>query len=717
MAGPTARIVVPCSRRRPTVLRTDIEGALKELISNEEGMKFQGLAVVLAKQKWPRLVACERKWDLGLDAHASGELEPDRRGVGLACSLMATVGKISGDATKVRKNYPDVAILIFATAEKVTQHAKNIWAEQVKKDFAYDLVVVSREEIVTSLMDPSNAAICSGQLGIPVELKPELKLVLGRAREAAGEVIASWEQRPRLAGRPQIDLDAERVDEGRETRESLTVESLRKLLAEGRRIILEAPAGRGKTTTLVQLAKRTIDAGGLGFLVDLPAWAKSGMEILQFVEQKPQFVSRGLDANALSSLRGSEPFSFLLNGWNEISEGTGEAAVQALRDLELNYPAAGIIVATRTHHIRPPLPGAFRAKLLKLSRSQRNDYLHQVLGAQAEELRIKLDNSRVLDELTRTPLILAEVTDLFRDGNAIPTTKMGILGAVMHVIEASEEHHAFLQQAPLGGYAAEYLRALSMGMTERGEVEIAEADARASVNSLSAMLQRAEQIVALPEPKDVLHELSNHHVLERLDYPGTTFRFQHQQFQEFFAALGLKSLLFDLVRDRDASVDMKFVKRYVNEPRWGESLRMLAEEISSGRECARFAKSDGGSRREAREDGPQGRSDFFCGAFPRVRFRRVVRSAERSWGAAPGVVCAGRRKSSAVRLGGDARDRFRRFPGHPCAATDGRQQPNAFRRVSRGGRILALKFGPELAQRGSRLAGGCSSRLRCAASA
>ena len=51
-----------------TILRTDIEKTLDELISNEEGMRFQGLAVILAKQKWPDLIACERKNDLGLDA-------------------------------------------------------------------------------------------------------------------------------------------------------------------------------------------------------------------------------------------------------------------------------------------------------------------------------------------------------------------------------------------------------------------------------------------------------------------------------------------------------------------------------------------------------------------------------------------------------------------------------------------------------------------------
>jgi hypothetical protein len=41
------------------ILRTDIIRALDELIANEAGTAFQALAVVLAKQKWPDLIASE----------------------------------------------------------------------------------------------------------------------------------------------------------------------------------------------------------------------------------------------------------------------------------------------------------------------------------------------------------------------------------------------------------------------------------------------------------------------------------------------------------------------------------------------------------------------------------------------------------------------------------------------------------------------------------
>jgi hypothetical protein len=614
-------------------LRTDIEKALDELIAEEQDFKFQGLGVVLAKQKWPRLIASERRYDLGLDAHAKGDFEPDGRGIGLACSLTAEYEKIAEDAAKVKKNYLDVRVLVFATPGKVTKHKEKQWAEQLSKDFGLDLVVMPREELVTSLIDPSNADICRAQLGIHIEEKPELQSVTARAREAIAEVIDTWALRPRLRGRPLIDLDVGRVEEELESHERLSPEDLRAFLAQGRRIILEAPAGRGKTTTLVQIAQRTVAQGGLAFLVDLPFWVRTGTEILQFVAQAPAFAKRGLDAKALLKLRGTEPFLFLLNGWNEISEGTAESAVQALRELEQNYPSAGIIVATRTHRLRPPLPGAFRAQLLTLRRSQRDQYLILALGISANDLAAKLNNSRTLDELTRTPLILAEVTELFRTGSTIPTTKTAILGAVMRMVEESEEHDAFLQQAPLSGHAREYLSALSMGMTENGAIEISEADGRAVVSSASVALQKAGQLVEQPEPMTVLNELAKHHVLERLDFPGTTFRFQHQQFQEFFAARALRRQLLEVSPGQDAELEQSFAKQYVNEPRWGESLLMLAEDIAEQGTKAEFVEAGARLVRMALHVDPIFAADLANASGPAVwaKVRDDVGKRLRAW--------------------------------------------------------------------------------------
>ena len=163
--------------------RTQIELALDEMISEETGKKFQGIAVVHAKQKWPHLVACERNWDGGLDAYASGELEPEGKGIGLACSITATPSKVEDDAGSAKKNYPDLRVLIFSTPKEVTQHTAGIWAKDVLDKFGVQLIVVPREEFITWLHDPANSDICRDQLGITESSAAEIDALIDQARE------------------------------------------------------------------------------------------------------------------------------------------------------------------------------------------------------------------------------------------------------------------------------------------------------------------------------------------------------------------------------------------------------------------------------------------------------------------------------------------------------------------------------------------------------
>jgi hypothetical protein len=77
--------------------------------------------------------------------------------------------------------------------------------------------------------------------------------------------------------------------------------------------------------------------------------------------------------------------------------------------------------------------------------------------------------------------------------------------------------------------------ALAAETTARGAVTLDEADARRVAASVGARLREAGQIGRLPEPASVLAVLTAHDVLERVEYPPA-LRFDHQQFQEFFAA-------------------------------------------------------------------------------------------------------------------------------------------------------------------------------------
>jgi len=563
----------------PTVLRGDIERALDDLVSHEEGMRFQSLAVILGKLRWPDLIASERRWDQGRDAYVSARMATDGRGKALAVSVTATLAKLKADAAEILKHVDDVSLLVFVTPEAVSNHTIEGWTREIREAYGYDLVVIQREEIVSELLKPQSAILCRSLLGLQVPIQVSVADRMERARVACASDVAAWSAHPRLAGRPRIGLRAIRLDDrGEETTESVDLSALRSLLGQGRRMILEAPAGRGKTTTLVELAtaQGTRDAKALSFLVDVPIWLRSRQPILPYLASTRSFLAEQISAGDLAELSQFAQYSFLLNGWNEIPERYSEDAGNALRDLERAFPAGGIIIATRTHHVMPALPGASRLKLLPLTRAQRRAYLNAALEGQAEAFATNLDQDEVLDELTRTPLILAEVVTLFRAGKPIPGTKAGILAAVTSLMEAAVEHRAQLQGPPLNGNARDFLMAMAVAMTKSGAMTLSESDARRLVSSVSVSLRDAGQIAILSEPMSILAALTAHHVLERVDYPSPSVRFEHQQFQEFFAASLLARTLLETALT-DSTARRRFGYEYVNVPRWEETLVLVAE--------------------------------------------------------------------------------------------------------------------------------------------
>jgi hypothetical protein len=497
------------------VLRIDIERALDELVSQENGMRFQGLAVALGKKRWPQLIARQRKKDFGLDAYAPASETPEGIGKGLAASITPTLKKVSADAKEAKDEFPDLQALLFATPTKVGNADRRKWEKAIRKNYGLDLHLIEREEIISTLFMPENAALCASHLYLNVDAEPAIADLIVKTRRAAAEVAGAWAVKTK--GHPLMDLNALRVErDGAESVDVLSLDDIDQALSQSRRIVLEGPAGRGKTTTLIQLAQRA-RASGTAFVVELPAWTSSHRGILEYVAGMPPFQAEGLSAANLGRVQKAEPFLFLLNGWNEISETNSPQANEALRELERDFPAAGIIVATRTHHLTPPLPGALRLRLMRLRRAQRTAYLTARLGGRAVALRERIDGDASLDELTRSPFILSEVTSLFEAGAEIPNTKIGILAAVLRLQEQREEHRNALQITPIFGRQTEYLEALATEMTRRGAVSLPEADARAVIATVVRGLVERGQIEQVGAPA-VLAALTAHHVLVRVDY-------------------------------------------------------------------------------------------------------------------------------------------------------------------------------------------------------
>ena len=576
-SGPTRRAIYsPTTPTRSAGFRMppqriDIERALDELISQEAGMRFQGLAVVLGKQRWPELIAHQRKKDFGLDAYAPASETPEGTGKGLAASITPSQSKIRADAKTAKKSFPDLKKLLFVTPRQVGNTDRRRWGEEIHEEHGIELLIIEREEIITVLMMPENASICASHLYLPVESGEQVTDLIGRTRRAAATVTEAWARK--IKGHPLIDPSAVSLEAA--GAEAAALQSLQRIddeLSRGGRVILEGPAGRGKTTALIQLAQRA-RAAGTPFVVDLPRWTSSGRPILEFIARMPQFQAENLTASDLARVQQAEPFLLLLNGWNEVSESNSEQAGDALRELERDFSSAGIIVATRTHHLTP-LPGALRLRLRRLARAQRAEYLEVRLGTSGSQLITRIEADPSLDELTRTPFILSAVASLFEAGLAVPHTKIDILAQVVGAQEQREEHVNRLQGSPLFGRQTDYLKAVAREMTRRGTVELPEADARTVVADVAQELANRGQTGPAGAPT-VLAALTAHHLLERVDYPQPAFRFDHQQIQEYFAALDLQRQLLDLSAD-DATAIECFTADYVNDPGWAEPLRMIA---------------------------------------------------------------------------------------------------------------------------------------------
>lgn len=137
----------------------------------------------------------------------------------MACSLTAKIDKIESDIQRTRQALPGLRLLLFYTPHKVSEQTKERWVTNMRREYGIDLVVLSREDIITDLMSPKNASLCESILRIPLAHEPELTDVIERTRSAISEVVDSWFRTRHLTASPFVELSGVRLDDqGKETR-------------------------------------------------------------------------------------------------------------------------------------------------------------------------------------------------------------------------------------------------------------------------------------------------------------------------------------------------------------------------------------------------------------------------------------------------------------------------------------------------------------------
>lgn len=104
-------------------------------------------------------------------------------------------------------------------------------------------------------------------------------------------------------------------------------------------------------------------------------------------------------------------------------------------------------------------------------------------------------------------MILAVVVTLFPSGRTIPNTRLGVLEALVQLMETADEHHGQIQRAPLLGQIVRYLVELAAQATSKGAATLTDSDARGAVAAISRALQAGFQITEPPQPAAVLSVL------------------------------------------------------------------------------------------------------------------------------------------------------------------------------------------------------------------
>jgi len=340
-------------------------------------------------------------------------------------------------------------------------------------------------------------------------------------------------------------------------------------------LILIAPPGMGKTTTLFQIAEGVLANGnGTPLIVPLGDWATEGATVLNSIIERPAF--RGILEDDFRKAAAQPGVVLLLDGWNELDvEARKRARVQVAK-LKAELPELGLVVSTRRQALDVPFGGT-RVDLIPLNEDQQLQIAVAMRGDAGAKLIDQAWRTAGVRELVTIPLYLTALLSLPEQA-PFPATKEEVLRYFVsaHEKEASraEALHAVTQ-----GFHQDYLDGLAVFATRTANTAIADHNARRSIFVTEALLAENGQIKTEPEPNDVLAVLVSNHVLMRAgDAPG--YSFQHQQFQEWYASHSVEHRIICEVGD---PIRRKALKEEVlNLPVWEEAILFAVERLARG---------------------------------------------------------------------------------------------------------------------------------------
>src|SRR6266404_590583 len=166
--------------------------------------------------------------------------------------------------------------------------------------------------------------------------------------------------------------------------ETLSTRALAKAVTTLDDLILVAPPGMGKTTTLFQIAEGVLETeSGSPLVVPLGDWATEGASLLDSILKRPAFCEvLEVDFRAVAARPG---VVLLLDGWNELDAVARERARVQVAALKAQLPELGFVISTRKQALDVPFVGT-RVDLLPLSEEQQMEIATAMRGEPCAKL-------------------------------------------------------------------------------------------------------------------------------------------------------------------------------------------------------------------------------------------------------------------------------------------------------------------------------------------
>jgi len=340
-------------------------------------------------------------------------------------------------------------------------------------------------------------------------------------------------------------------------------------------LILVAPPGMGKTTTLFQIAEAVLSNGNASpIVVPLGDWSTDGAGLLESVLKRPAF--RGISEGDLRTVAAKPGVILLLDGWNELDPAARKRLAVQIARLQAELPKLSLLISTRKQALDVPVNGT-RINLLPLSETLQLEIGKALRGDAGARMVDEAWRTAGIRELVTIPLYLTALLTL-PEGAPFPTTKEEVLRRFVAVHEEDTQRAETLAEVTHGLHQR-FLEDLAATAIRATNTTIPEAFARKSISKTDDALVAEGQITEKPQPNTVLEALVSHHVLMRMGDPAG-YSFQHQQFLEWYASHLVERLM--LATTGDAASRNKLKADVLNWPAWEESILFACERLARG---------------------------------------------------------------------------------------------------------------------------------------